>query len=112
MNMFKNFLRGDQYLVVPISQDLIAEICQNHCPLLIGIMPDTMLTTIRFNNQLRFNTHKVHNIRFDYHLTPEFESRQPARPQVIPKPTFGFGHVAAERSRQWFHKFSILIPSP
>ena len=91
-NRFKYTCHVGQHVVVPKSQDSVVMIGKpfvaGNVALVVSVLP-----SVDFNDETSFAAHKINRVRPDRLLPNELVSVQPARPQSIPKRSFGFRGV-------------------
>ena len=75
--------RVHQHFIIPKPQDAIPPILQ---PLVTNSVSSTfgVLAAIHFYNQLRLQTHKIHDVSTQWMLPPEFGSAELIRAQLPP----------------------------
>jgi len=82
--------------VVPEAQQAPALLAQSVIAAVV-FAGDCMLTAIDLDDQPRFDTGEIDDIRRDWKLPPEPPSERIA-PQLPPKQLLGIGHIPAEAS--------------
>lgn len=85
-----------QHLMVPETQHSKACCLQKHLAPRIRLNLQSMVAAIKLNDQPSIETDKIDDVRSDGLLPAELESIQPAVAQLVPKPRFHLGHLAAQ----------------
>jgi hypothetical protein len=102
---------GSQYgigvpedVVVPEPEDAVSGISQISRPLRIGCSIDHMLGVIKLDDKSRLQAHKINDIAANRMLTPELETTELARSDVLPDQALGIcrtpPQTAGERRRR------------
>ncbi len=73
--MFKHSLDISQYFMVPESYDFITQRLKKGASLQVSLHLFKMLSAISLHDESRLKTYEIHNVGFNYNLTPEFITR-------------------------------------
>ncbi len=88
-NILKHQRSSQQHVIIPVSQNPIANRLQRHSPPLIIVLSLPMLTPIQLDDQLYLAAHEICDVACDGNLPSELESTQLLQPKVLPEAAFG-----------------------
>ena len=97
-----------QHVIIPEPQNEITVGFKISRALRIFGTPLGVLSTINLNYQTSGLTAEIHDVRFDWHLPPEFQPIEPAVAQLEPQRTLGVGLIAPQFPSGWYTRCHTL----